>query len=56
MHEHTSVNAVIREYLAAWVRDESDRAVLVDLARSAMEGSEYRSGGVAWTRDELHDR
>jgi plasmid stability protein len=56
IHEHTSVNAVIREYLTAWVRDESDRAALVERARTAMDGAEYRSGGASWTRDELHER
>ncbi|HTX70547.1 MAG TPA: hypothetical protein VMH50_15575 [Thermoleophilia bacterium] len=56
VHEHTSVNAVIRDFLAAWVRDEADRAALVERARAAMERAEYRSGGVSWTRDELHQR
>ena len=56
VNEHTSVNAVIRDYLAEWVRDESDRAALVKRARAALDGAEYRSGGVSWTRDELHER
>jgi plasmid stability protein len=56
VHEQTSVNAVIREYLTAWVRDDEERGALVERARQALESSEYRSGGVSWTRDELHER
>jgi plasmid stability protein len=56
VHERTSVNAVVREYLAAWVRDDEDRAALVEQAREALEAAEYRSGGAAWTRAEIHER
>lgn len=56
VHEHTSVNAVIREFLAGWVRDAEERGALVERARQALEAAEYRSGGVTWTRDELHER
>ena len=56
VHEHTSVNAVVREFLAGWVRDEEERAAMVDRVRAALDASEYRSGGVSWTRDELHER
>jgi plasmid stability protein len=56
VHEQTSVNAVIREFLAGWVRDEDERAAAVGRARAALDSAEYRSGGVAWTRDDLHQR
>jgi plasmid stability protein len=56
VHEHTSVNAAVREFLIAWVRDDEERGALVELARKALEAAEYRSGGVTWTRDELHER
>jgi plasmid stability protein len=56
VHERTSVNAVVREFLAAWVRDDEERGALVERARQALEGAEYRSGGVTWSRDELHER
>ena len=26
VHEHAGVNAVVREFLAAWVRDDEERA------------------------------
>jgi plasmid stability protein len=56
VHENTSVNAVVREFLAAWVRDDDEREALVERARRALEAAEYRSGGAAWTRDGLHER
>lgn len=56
VHAHTSVNAVIREFLAGWVRDDEEREALVERARQALEASDYRSGGSRWTRDELHGR
>ena len=56
VHEHTSVNAVIREFLAGWTRDEDDLAAVVERVRAALDASEYRSGGVTWGRDDLHQR
>jgi plasmid stability protein len=56
VHEHTSVNAVIREFLAGWTRDDDERAAVVERVRVALDASTYRSGGVSWTRDELHER
>jgi plasmid stability protein len=56
VHEHTSVNAVVRAFLASWVRDDDERADAVERARAALDASEYRSGTVRWTRDELHTR
>ena len=56
VHEHTSVNAVIREFLAGWTRDDDERAAGVERVRAALDASTYRSGGVSWTRDELHER
>lgn len=55
--EHdTSVNAVLREYLIAYVgatsryREPTDK--ILALAKNARSGS----GGRSWTRDELHER
>jgi hypothetical protein len=56
VHEHTSVNAVIREFLVRWVRDDDERAAVVERVRAALDAGEYRSGGVTWTRDEVHER
>ena len=56
VHENTSVNAVIREFLAQWVRRDDERAAVVERVRAALDASEYRSGGVTWSRDDLHQR
>ncbi len=56
VHENTSVNAVIREFLARWVDEEVQRVAIVGALRSVLEESDYRSGAVSWTRDELHER
>ncbi len=56
IHEHTSVNAVIREFLAQWVRDDAQRAAAVEKVRAALDAGEYRSGEARWSRDELHER
>ena len=56
VHENTSVNAVIREFLTQWVRRDDERAAVVERVRAAFDASEYRSGGVIWSRDDLHER
>ena len=56
MRENTSVNAVIREFLTQWVRRDDERAATVERVRAALDASEYRSGGVTWSRDDLHER
>jgi len=56
VHENTSVNAVLREFLAQWVRDEDERTRLAERVVAHLSGEEYRSGGIVWTRDELHAR
>ncbi len=56
VHEHTSVNAVIRAFLTGWVRDDDERAVAVERARAALDRATYRSGGAKRTRDDLHAR
>ena len=56
VHENTSVNAVIREFLTQWVRRDDERAAVVERVRAALDASEYRSSGVTWSRDDLHER
>lgn len=55
--ENTSVNAVVRDYLATYVGARQmvgARRRFVELSRSSSSGS--GSGGRSWTRGELHDR
>jgi plasmid stability protein len=56
VHENTSVNAVIRDFLTVWVDDERERAAAVERLRAALDASVYDSAGVTWSRDELHER
>lgn len=56
VNENTSVNAVIRDFLARWVDEEGERAAAVQRLRAAFDAAEYRSGGGTWTREELHRR
>lgn len=55
LEEGTSVNALVRDYLRGYAGEhEGARAVgrFVRRARDAQSGS----GGLTWTREELHDR
>ena len=56
IQEDTSVNAVLREYLAVYagVDRRRHRACERLLALSQSHGS--RRGGATWTRDTLHER
>ncbi len=56
VHENTSVNAVLRDFLAKWVRDDSERARLAESVAAHLAGEPYRSGAATWSRDELHAR
>jgi Arc/MetJ family transcription regulator len=56
LEQGTSVNALLRNFLESYagVHDRQKRAarVILDLASR----SSARSGGVSWSRDDLHER
>lgn len=55
--ENTSVNAVVREYLAAYSgarQVAAARRRFVEISQASSSGS--GPGGRSWRRDELHDR
>lgn len=57
LEQGTSVNALVREHLERYARDERQRAALqelVALARSSDASSGHE--GRTWTRDDLYDR
>jgi plasmid stability protein len=56
VYENTSVNAVVRDFLLRWVDDEGERAATVERLRAGLDASIYDSGGITWTRAELHGR
>ena len=56
LQQNTSVNAVLREYLASYAGIRSGKRKAVGkLLRLSEEASSTR-GGNNWTRDELHER
>lgn len=57
LEDGTSVNAIVREYLERYAREDAQRAALdrvVEAARRSTASSGSR--GRQWTREELHDR
>jgi plasmid stability protein len=50
-----SVNAVLRDYLAAWA-GATDRRRAVDSLIARSRKARSASGQRRWTRDELHER
>ncbi len=57
LEEGTSVNAVVREYIERYARDDAERSALRELVAMAKR-STASSGpeGRTWTRDDLYDR
>lgn len=57
LEQGVSVNALVREYLAAYAgRGGAREAVRAFLGRAARSDASSGSGGRRWTRDELYDR
>jgi plasmid stability protein len=57
LEQGTSVNALVREHLERYARDERRRAAvqeLVELSRTSAGSSGV--DGRTWTRDDLYDR
>lgn len=55
LREHTSVNALVREYLTRYVDAKSRRLEAIDALDELATRSNSRSAE-AWSRDELHRR
>ncbi len=56
LQQGTSVNAVLREYLAAFAGGESMLAVRKRFGELARRAASASAGRRPWTRDELHER
>ncbi|MBI2919749.1 MAG: hypothetical protein HYY18_01540 [Planctomycetes bacterium] len=52
----TTVNSMIRDYLASIAGVDESREEAVRWLIRTMKNSRGNSGGVRWTRDELHER
>lgn len=55
LREHTSVNALVREYLTRYVNARSRRLEALDALDTLAARSSSRSGQ-RWSREELHER
>ena len=55
LRDHTSVNALVRDYLANYVDAKSRRLAALDALDTLAARSTSRSDK-RWSRDELHDR
>jgi hypothetical protein len=57
LEENTSVNALLREYLEAYIGTQQSQRALAGFAELA-DSSDASSGaaGRTWTRDQLYDR
>ena len=56
IREDTSVNAVLREFLASYAGATSRRREAVDRLLAMSRTATSKRGAATWTRDELHDR
>ncbi|MEX2530552.1 MAG: hypothetical protein WD960_07255 [Gemmatimonadota bacterium] len=56
LEQGTSVNAILREFLEAYAGTRKDHVNAAQRIVSLAAASPGRSGGVRWTRDELHER
>jgi uncharacterized protein DUF6364 len=52
----TSVNQMVRDYLAQLVRDTGERRSAREDLKKFFRTSRYKLGKRTWTRDELHER
>jgi plasmid stability protein len=55
LEQHTSVNAVIRDYLEKFAHLDSERAITAILETAQRSGASSGPEGRTWTRDELYD-
>ena len=55
LREHTSVNALVREYLKQYVSARDRRSSALDALDAVAERTESASRG-RWSRESLHDR
>jgi hypothetical protein len=56
LDQRTSVNQLVREYLAALVEEPSRRLLARARLKKAFETGLVDAGDRKWSRDDLHDR
>ncbi|MDE0203860.1 MAG: hypothetical protein OXK73_15655 [Rhodospirillaceae bacterium] len=56
IEENTSVNAVVRAYLATYAGADRQRDEACERLLALSRASRSRRGAAVWSRDELHER
>ncbi len=56
LRDHTSVNALVREYLQRYVDATQRRLEALDALDELATRSRSKSSGEHWSRESLHDR
>jgi plasmid stability protein len=56
IEQGTSVNAVLRDYLASYAGTKASQEKAVKRLLRLSQRAKARRGGHQWTRDELHER
>lgn len=57
LDRNTSVNQMVREYLAKLVKEQDRQAAALQDLKRLWSKSKFRLGGpITWTRDELYER
>ena len=56
IEENTSVNAVVRDYLATYAGADRRRDDACERLLALSRASRSRRGSAVWSRDELHER
>jgi hypothetical protein len=56
LERKTSVNQLVREYLAALVNEPDARQVAREKLMKMMEKGLYEVGEITWSREDLYDR
>ena len=56
IRENTSVNALIREYLAAYARADRRRAKACKRLLALSQSCQSKRGSATWTREDLYER
>lgn len=56
LEQGTSVNALLRDYLASYADEKDIRTRAIEEFLQIAADEDSGSGGKKWTRDELHER
>ena len=56
LERNTTVNQLVREYLAQLVEEQGRRKASLARLRGHMHGGLFEVGEIGWRREDLHDR